>query len=312
MKQFLKSIIFFIPFSVLIYIFLVFLWGSFLPEFAKPNINYRIGSDGHTYSRLKEAEVVRDVDILFLGSSHAYRGFDTRIYKKYGIKTFNLGSSGQTPTHTFVLVNRYLEQLNPKLIVYEVYPKTFSSDGVESALNLIANQSNDLLTASMALDLNHTKVYNTLIYGLTRDFFKLNSSFEESKYRLDDTYIEGGFVERKISHYQHASHPSQEWTFNETQFAVFDQIVSEIKKKNIDLILVNAPITSSLYNSYTNNTTFDSLMSDYGNYYNFNSIINLDDSLHFYDSHHLNQTGVQIFNKELIKTINLEHLILDK
>ena len=48
------------------------------------NINYRIGSSGHMYSRLLEVKSYGRVDLLFLGSSHTYRGFDTRIFSKYG------------------------------------------------------------------------------------------------------------------------------------------------------------------------------------------------------------------------------------
>ena len=45
-------------------------------------------------------------------------------------------------------------------------------------------------------------------------------------------------------------------------------------------------------------------MTKYSTYYNFNKIVTLNDSLHFYDSHHLNQNGVEIFNKRLIKILN--------
>ena len=38
-------------------------------------------------------------------------------------------------------------------------------------------------------------------------------------------------------------------------------------------------------------------------YYNFNTLLNLEDSLHFYDSHHLNQTGVERFNTKLIEIL---------
>ena len=94
-----------------------------------------LDSYGHMYSRISEIKNQEDVDILFLGSSHAYRGFDTRIFLENGYKSFNLGSSAQTPTQTKVLVERYLGSLNPELVIYEVYPKTFTMDGVESSLD---------------------------------------------------------------------------------------------------------------------------------------------------------------------------------
>ena len=41
-------------------------------------------------------------------------------------------------------------------------------------------------------------------------------------------------------------------------------------------------------------------MQNYSSYYNFNTLIKFDDSLHFYDPQHLNQLGVETFNAELI------------
>ena len=70
--------------------------------------------------------------------------------------------------------------------------------------------------------------------------------------------------------------------------------------KDIELILVQAPVTTMEYNSYADNAGFDKLMQGYSSYYNFNTLIILDDSLHFYDPHHLNQLGVETFNSELI------------
>lgn len=44
-------------------------------------------------------------------------------------------------------------------------------------------------------------------------------------------------------------------------------------------------------------------MQKYGEYYDFNGLPELDDSLHFYDNVHLNQEGVEIFNKIVIEIL---------
>lgn len=43
---------------------------------------------------------------------------------------------------------------------------------------------------------------------------------------------------------------------------------------------------------------------NYGNYYNFNEILDLNDSLYFFDKFHLNQKGVEIFDRKLIKILS--------
>jgi len=308
MKKFLKSLLFFTLFVTFTYSFLLFLWGNDrVPKKYKPNINYRIGSYGHMYSRLQEVKNTKNIDILFLGSSHSYRGFDTRIFEQKGLKVFNLGSSAQTPIQTNLLINRYLNELNPKMIIYDVYPGTLVGDGVESSLDIIANDRNDLQSIIMALKINNIKTYNTIIYAFIRDLFNLNSSFKEPKYRKkrNDTYIKGGYVEKEIKYFKYIEYSQRQWNLNKKQLNNFENIILKIKEKNIRLVLVYIPITPSKYSSYENNAQIDSVMNSYAEYYNFNEILNLNDSLHFFDSHHLNQKGVNIFNKKIIEILNL-------
>jgi hypothetical protein len=205
---------------------------------------------------------------------------------------------------TKVLLNRYLNQINPKLIIYEVYNETFSIDGVESSLDVITNDKNDLYSINLAFKMNNIKVYNTLIYGLMREIFGLNSSIVEDEVKGEDTYISGGYVERNLSFFKNVEYSEQEWVINENQLSAFKEIVRMIKDKRIELVLVNTPVTKSLYNSNPNNHTFDSIMNAQAKYYNFSELLKLDDSLHFYNAEHLNQNGVEIFNRKLIELLS--------
>lgn len=308
MKAFAIKVILFIVFSTFFYVFMIPMWKKFAPARFSPNINYKIGAYGHLHSRLKDLSETEDVEILFLGSSHAYRGFDTRIFLKEGIKTFNLGSSAQTPLQTSILLKRYLDKVQPKLIIYEVYPNALSSDGIESSLDLIANDENDLYSLVMTFELEHIKVFNTFIYAGFKDVFNFSESFNESINKEDDKYVKGGYVEREIEHYTPESLLSKEIVLNKKQLNEFENIVGAVQKRGIKLVLVYAPIPTVNYSRYTNNNYFDSLMTTYSEYYNFNEILDLNDSLHFYDSHHLNQLGVNIFNEMLIEILKeLKH-----
>lgn len=302
MKLFLKDFGLFVMFLAVLYASLLFVWGT-LPKNAQPNLSYPQGALGHMNTRLKEIKNYTDIDILFLGSSHAYRGFDPRIFKSVDLSIFNLGSSSQSPMQSRLLLNRYLNQLAPKLIIYETTPATFSSDGVESALDIIANDKNDISTLLMTLKLNHIRIFNNFIYGVMRDLFNLNDSYMEPLNRNTDTYIAGGYVAKEMLHYKKNSLKNRTWSFNDNQLSEFEAIVTMIRDANIDLILVRAPVTPSLYNSFQNNISFDNLMSSYSTYYNFNEILKLDDSFHFYDSNHLNQNGVDLFNNKLIDVL---------
>ena len=273
----------------------------------RPNIKFKLGSYGHLYSRILDIKNHKNVDILFLGSSHAYRGFDTRIFSKKGYKAFNLGSSSQTPLQTRVLLNRYLKDLNPRLVVYEVYPGTFISDGVESSLDIIANDTNDFYSFDMVLEVKNIKTFNTFLYSSMRDLFNLNKTYKESTEKGIDIYIPGGYVKREISYYKPNNFAKKEIKIKDYQLEAFAEIIEKLRKNGIEVILVNAPISNSKYESFTNTKYFDSIMNQYSNYFNFNEIMSLNDSLHFYDSHHLNQHGVELFNKKLIRILDSEY-----
>lgn len=74
MKHFLRSLLLFIPISAISYIAFVILWGEFAPRALQKNINYRVSTNGHMYSRIRELKGQKNIDLLILGSSHAYRG----------------------------------------------------------------------------------------------------------------------------------------------------------------------------------------------------------------------------------------------
>lgn len=304
MKKFLKSVLLFIPFAAVIYLALLLLWGvEFMPDYLRPNLKYRAGSEGHTSERLKEVKTMDDLDILFIGSSHAYRGFDTRIFEKNGLRVFNLGTSAQTPEQTMVLLNRYLDQLNPRLIIYEVYPRVFTNDGAESALDIIRNDANDIHSLRMALKINNSKVYNTLLYAVMQQALNSHNTRSKPVQNKKETYIRGGYTGREMTYFKDSVYPAGHWRFRKQNFAAFKKVLLLLKQKSKKLMLVYTPVTAGFNKSFSNNDEFDSIMHRSGYYINFNTRMVLNDSLHFMDEHHLNQRGVEIFNDSLIRLL---------
>jgi hypothetical protein len=298
-KNFIGTLLKFFPVAAIIYLVLLVVWGDFMPEMFKKNLNYRIAGPGHTLTRFKEAHTVKDLDLLIIGSSHAYRGFDTRIFRQAGYnKVFNLGTSAQTPLQTKALLKRYIDVMKPKQVIYEVYPITFSLDGVEAGVDLISNDANDVYSWQMALDMESIKVLNTMFYSCYRQ--ALGHNTDESLRKRSDTYIPGGYVEKDMAHYKPKKHDPKILELRDSQEKAFGDIMQMFKDRKINYVLVNAPVAKSLYNSYQNNAKFDSIMKTYGPYYNFNQIMQLNDSEHFYDADHLNQAGVKLFNEKLL------------
>ena len=143
MKKFLKKIFYFTLFILVFYFVFIFIWGNFAPYSLKVNLMTFEGKNVHTYLKLKEVKKVRKVDILFIGSSRCYRGFDVRIFKKYNFTSYNLGTTSQSPIQSEMLLKKHLNRIKPKVVVFEVNPLMFSIDGLESSLDIISNDEND-------------------------------------------------------------------------------------------------------------------------------------------------------------------------
>ncbi|WP_315817929.1 hypothetical protein [Paraflavitalea speifideaquila] len=73
---------------------------------------------------------------------------------------------------------------------------------------------------------------------------------------------------------------------------------------------MQSPMTRKGYLLQPNKEIMDSMLSNKGNYYNFNNILHLPDSF-FYNDDHLNQQGVNIFNEKMMNILQAGTLRLD-
>ncbi len=307
MKKFLTRLVLFVLFMAFFYVLAIGITGIVKPS-GIPNLPYFKGRYGHLFTRSHEAVQFSGVDILVVGSSRAYRGFDPRIFEQHGLQIFNFGSSAQSPVQTYYLANQYIDTLDPELVVIEVFPEGFASDGVESALDFLANKPLDSNSVKMAFEINHAKVYNVLVLAMVREVLGLDDDFKEEVERDYDTYVSGGFVEKSLEYpprLSSAPNP-REIQFNDFHIEAFSNLLELLRKKQIDYILVEAPTTRARYESISNHEEIESFLNERGQYVNFNGRLPLVDSLHFYDHSHLNQRGVEIFNEAFIEWLREE------
>jgi len=284
---------------------LLMMWGYFSP------VKYNLVLPTHSFTKLRmeEAKKRKDVDILVLGASHTFRGFDPRVFESNGYNLFILGTSNQTHIQTYMLVNRYLEQLNPKIVFYEVSADLFSNDGIESACDLLYNEEIDRLTYRMVYntDLKNMKILNTLLFNQIRQWLSLpyETLAFGSPDKSEGEYVCGGYVEdRLIKYVSPTNHPdSLRWEFKKNQLDFFSLTCDLLNAKGIKTYLIQSPISPSFYNTHVNNGEFDRLMGCFGDYYNYNELIKLDENQHFLDETHLNQEGATIFSEALIDSL---------
>lgn len=296
MRRYLYNILKFAGFTVSFYILYVIIGGITAPRLS--GVPYNRGETGHIYTRLKEIETIDSIDILFLGNSTAYRNFDPRIFQKHNIKIFVLGSSSQTPIQTEVLLKRYLKNISPKYVVYAVSNMIFSSNGLESAIDINSNDQIDYNSLKMATTINHPRLYNSLIFSTFKEF--LNEPYTEPLVKDGELYISGGFVESDVCFYKKESEIEVEMPkeFNKKQLKSFNNIIEILEQEKIKYTLISIPFVSKYNFEENNNSEFQSFISNY-NYYNLSNV-EMNDTLHFYDNFHLNQIGVEHFNEIFI------------
>ncbi|TCD02668.1 hypothetical protein [Pedobacter psychroterrae] len=306
MKKYLINLFYFSCLVLIVYPLIVFSWGKIFPGKYRKNLKYREASTGQLDQRLRDADTTKNIDLLILGSSHAYRGYDPRIFKKEGIKVFNLGSSAQTPIQTEILFNQYLSQFNPKHIIIDVYPALLASNGIESSLDLIANDCLDKNFAAMFLKQKNIIVINAAIYSSINNILKPSKAVK--KIASPDKYIVGGFTE---SYKKYKAKAGKDIKFDveisDMQMDALVRIINKIKSNNLTYTLVQSPVTKEKYALTKNNVEMDRVISKLGTYYNFNKMLTLTDN-YFYDDHHLNQYGVVVFNQRLLETIDIKPL----
>jgi len=305
MKFFIKRVLYFILYLPIVYIIFLFVSIPILPKHLQRNIHYVRFNGDYLYTKTAEADTVKKLDILVLGASGAYRSFDPRIFKKNGMRMLTLGSSSQTPVQTQYLVNKYINKIKTKMVIYNVDYIMFGIDPLESSLDFFSNAHHfDRQLLSMAFEQKSIVGFNTFTYAWLNSLWK-NDKKEPASIGLD-TYISDGFVERKISKHQYSGEHLKKISVNvdPKQFQIFLDICKNISNKGIKIIIVQTPTSIDTYRSIKNKDSIQQLFSSFKSapYLNFNDTTVFKNNL-FFDKTHLNQQGVEIFDDILIKKI---------
>ena len=265
--------------------------------------NTTMGNTGHLNSRIKEIRNYRDVDVLFLGSSHCYRTFDTRFYEAHGYRCFNLGSSSQTPMQTYVLLQEYLDSLNPKRVVFEVHPDIMNHDGVESAVDLLANAPLTCEMTKMAWKMGNMKVINTWLYAVYNQKIRHRlENFVEDSIIQDAAYVRGGYVEIKARRFEVKRYPRKNLTIRPEQMEALRKCLDMLKVRGIPYMLVEVQDAEQLRKTFLNHEWFEEQMRALGPYRY--KVLPMVDTVHFANSNHLFKPGIVMFNNDFIDDLD--------
>ncbi|MCB0783611.1 MAG: SGNH/GDSL hydrolase family protein [Flavobacteriales bacterium] len=256
---------------------------------------------GNSYQKFREYDPDSSFQVVFLGSSHAYRGYDPRIFTRAGHSAFNLGTSAQSLMNSRVIAETFLNSANTDLLVLDMYEAAFEMDGLESTADLSQNITVDLAALRMCVSLRDPRGLNMLA-------LRLAARNAPARY-VDSTYVTAGYslttdsVKGRI-HYV----VGRPLAVEEEQLDHLEAIIRFCREGGIPLVLVNHPYPEQ--SDRAKHEAFNVLLRErigpHGVPYldfAYDHGLPLDDRDHFYDHNHLNQAGVELFNPLLIERL---------
>lgn len=322
MRSFLLRFVKYALVAAAAYALFALLVGNLGLENRVPNTLNLTGEFDRSLLRFREAETAEPVDMVFLGSSHTYRGFDPRIMADANVAAFNLGSSAQTPLNSHRLLQRYIGNLQPQVVVLEMYWGVFeSTDGSEASINIACNAPASLDFLAMTLQSKDVRTVNSV---LTNYASRIRFPLETAK-QIDygnDVYVMGGYSEthrkstaaqevKKLKPYTSSIAP--------IQLHYLDKIRVLCEENNATLVLVRTPVTTEYFNALSNLNEVTEPMLQYAAahqlvFHDFNEdvqqgTLQLQTGRDFYDKNHLGQSGVDRFNAHFISFLR-QHALL--
>lgn len=312
MKKSLKNIVLFIVVVSLGYWGIIYLLSN-LKYKKTPLIvftgNYYPSKGGHTHESINEFVRLKKVNLVFLGSSHAYRSFNPIIFDKNGINSFNLGTSGQSIEASELLFKRYILDKKPNFVVLELYKGQMEGDSGpnESSFDIAFNTPDYGICMDYIIQMKDWRFVNILHYK----FFTKNDAVVYK----DSTYVGRGFSIRVDSIKKELFKYDATFTPSNSKLNTLERIFKLAKENNIKIILVSQPMPEEY--PIKAHSEFVKLISELLTkydvpYFDYTFNHSLDSYNHFYDYNHLNNAGVTIFDSLLINNPSFNKIVNGK
>lgn len=251
---------------------------------------------GHEQRMFQDFEASNEIyDAVVLGSSHAYRGYDPRIFDSCGVHMFVAGSSSQNPIGGKIIYEHVLKG-RTKVIIQDIYDVLFEIDCGESNLRLIQN----LPTSKSAWDITQSFVDMRTFTGF---LVRMASIHPPQEVELKD-YVERGYCEKKGILYRLEPVSDSVFNRNEEVFASFETFIQELAADGVQLILVSHPMPQSPGMAKYHREFLEQFMPLVNKYhlpyFDYTMVTEGFGQYEFADNAHLNKAGVAKYNHLLL------------
>ncbi len=305
----IKQTLSFLLIGISIYIMIMFVLSRIklnnVPLIYQTN-DFYIFKGGDTHTKFLDFNEDKGYDVIFVGSSRTYRGYDPEIFEMNGLTTWNLGSGNQTIDISTQIIKNYITPQNCKMLMVDLYPLALSGNPIESSSDLITNISKNSAALDIAINMKDSRALNLFVTRICN--FDLNPISKASDYKG-----KGFCINQETYPEQYLEQPSLDSKIGDISaenLKKLESLLAYCSKKNINLVLVISP-TTKFYTKELLDVFLSSTKPIIDKYnitlLDYSKKLNLNTKDFFYDADHMNYQGVKIFNKKLIENINIEN-----
>lgn len=276
--------------------------------------NYYTWKGGDTYEKFQQFDRKKKYDLVFAGSSRAYRGYDPSIFEAQGYQSFNLGTSAQTIKNTYFTVKHFISNANCKLLVVDVFSGAFTNNDLESSSDMIENISDPNAAYDIAW---HEKEIRTLNMAGLRYLTEGDAPYFKSEINVDRGYTtrtDSLPKEKQLLCLSKSKVNFPKIRIDDEQLEYFNKLLVFCKQNSIKVVCIYSPV--SYFYDREQHKEFLShidpiLEKNKTPFYDLSQLKDINAAYHFYDDSHLNKVGVTIFNTALIQHLKNDQLITE-
>lgn len=274
----------------------------------------------------------KEVDLIFLGSSHSYCTFDPEYFDEHmGVYSYQLGTPLQHPDTSYYMMKEVLENKSPKSLVLEVYwdmlDDEFELKQADMFLSALKNKELKKKYKEDVFPLNEKIKYGLKSVRYQQDvsaYYNKKLTDFVDKYKINknpvsdyvEYYKDRGFLyterlmpnEELYTTNQFRNMNAAKWVINQTQKEYIIKLKNLCNKNGVKVYFVTAPIANISMEYIENYEIINEKISELAEelevpYIDYN-IINKNENLlsnnNFYDDAHLNNSGAVIIQEHFI------------
>ena len=189
---------------------------------------------GYTYVTFRQFNPKEKYDIILLGSSHAYRGYDPAIFREHGYKMFNLGTNSQTNLVAYFIAKNYIKKENCNTVIIDIYDRVFMTSTLESISDIVQNINSNKTALEICLALKDIRTINMLTMRVFNNFHGV--------FNADTAGVDHGFIPYNTQLRLNGKQKDLDFETSEGTVEYFAKLIEYLHSEGINIIVAEHPV----------------------------------------------------------------------